>query len=598
MRHYKLAVSCAATLLILGASPLSAWQQPANAQQAVLPELSPEHKAFLSTVARRTVRDAMLGRPAYEPSYVPAELQAVSAQIVVRLRQRGYLHDAGASGVSPIALAARDAAVAAVARLAAERKGDVDLANELLIEIEVVGPPEPIDAKVDWTEPRAVDPYIEPGVHGFLVAAPEASFRFCPTEIYMTDRIVADALDEMARQVAGSRAKVSEVKLFRFRTLHWYETHNRGEVVSLHRGLTVLPQAEVRADRVRECIDRLAEYVAYRQLDSGLFSYQYECGADRYSADDNAVRQAGTVSAMAWHAAYSKRSASRAAADLGLRRLLTWKVDVPEPAGVSFLATPDGLNKLGVTALTAIAMAKHPEPAVYADVRKRLITGMLSLQRPSGMFATAFPPAQEFGAQDFFPGEALLAMALHYELEPDARVLEAFDRAIGFYRERFRESPTPAFVPWQVQAYTVIARHSRRDDYTSYVFEMTDWLAAMQLTPDNCEWPELWGGIASYQPGRVGVSTAAYLEGFTDALALARLVGDEERARRYEQVVRLATRFVMQLQVRPEEAFFIRSPRDAIGGIRTTPTLNLLRIDHSQHALIALIKAHEALFPR
>jgi hypothetical protein len=66
---------------------------------------------------------------------------------------------------------------------------------------------------------------------------------------------------------------------------------------------------------------------------------------------------------------------------------------------------------------------------------------------------------------------------------------------------------------------------------------------------------------------------------------------------RYEQVVRAATRFVMQLQVRPEEAYFIRSPQDAVGGIRTGPALNLLRIDHCQHALIGLIKAREALFP-
>ena len=98
--------------------------------------------------------------------------------------------------------------------------------------------------------------------------------------------------------------------------------------------------------------------------------------------------------------------------------------------------------------------------------------------------------------------------------------------------------------------------------------------------------------------GRAGVATAAYLEGFADALALARSVGDAPRAERYERVVRQAARFVMQLQVRPAEAYFIRSPQDAIGGIRTSPSLNLLRIDHCQHALVGLIKAREVLFPR
>ena len=80
-------------------------------------------------------------------------------------------------------------------------------------------------------------------------------------------------------------------------------------------------------------------------------------------------------------------------------------------------------------------------------------------------------------------------------------------------------------------------------------------------------------------------------------MTLAREVKDQKRTRRYESLVRDAARFVMQLQIRPEEAYFIRSPQDAVGGIRTTPSLNLLRIDHCQHALVGLIKARKVLFP-
>jgi hypothetical protein len=250
-----------------------------------------------------------------------------------------------------------------------------------------------------------------------------------------------------------------------------------------------------------------------------------------------------------------------------------------------------------VTALLCVALARHPDAERYAATRRQLVNGMRWLQRPSGMFVTAFPPAEQISAQDYFPGEALLAFAEHYNHEPSAAVLEAFDRAIDFYQEYFRDRPSPAFVPWQVQAYTLIAQKSKRRDYVDYVFELTDWLAGKQLDESNCPWPELWGGIASYQPGRAGVSTAAYLEGFADALTLARSVGDTERVKRYDALVRRAARFVIQMQVRPEEAFFIRSPRDAVGGIRSTPTLNLLRIDHCQHALVGLIKARQVLFP-
>ncbi len=143
-----------------------------------------------------------------------------------------------------------------------------------------------------------------------------------------------------------------------------------------------------------------------------------------------------------------------------------------------------------------------------------------------------------------------------------------------------------------------MTKHTQRDDYDNYVFELTDWLASKQLTRDNCDWPELWGGIAAYQTNRVGVSTASYLEGFADALALANRRGDQARVNRYERVVRRAVRFVMQLQFRNDEAYFVRSRQDAIGGIRTSPSLNLLRIDHVQHALIALMKTREVLYGR
>jgi hypothetical protein len=221
---------------------------------------------------------------------------------------------------------------------------------------------------------------------------------------------------------------------------------------------------------------------------------------------------------------------------------------------------------------------------------------MLWLQRPSGLFITAFPPARSIEGQDYFPGEALLALATHYSLQPSAEVLDAFDRAIRYYRAFFRDRPSPAFIPWQTQAFALMARHTKRRDYADFAFELTDWAASKQLQPSNCPWPELWGEIGTDEetPG-TGVSTGAFLEGFAAALMLARFVGDAERERTYDALVRGSARFVMQLQVRPEEAYFMRSPRDAVGGIRAAPARPLLRIDHSAHGLIGLIQARRAL---
>jgi hypothetical protein len=561
-----------------------------------VPTISETQRQFLSQLARRTLRDAVLERPVYEPGYVPAALRALETEVVVRLRQHGFLCGTGAGGPAPVAHATRDAALIAGAGLAGQGEEVLRKFNEMLIEIEVVGPARDLEIEGDWTDPGTIEPYIEPGVHGFAFRSRRLQRRFCPTEIFTSDIIVADAIRTVAQQLMTAQARIEAMKVLRFRTIHWYQPKSGAKIVSLQRGLTLVkPEAVTPAD-LDAALAALGEYMAYRQLPTGLFTYQYESARNVYTDADNLVRQAGAVAAIAIHASRSGKSASLAAADLGVRRLLEGLTPAPGDDESAFIATGDGRNKLGVTALTCIALAQHPEADRYAETRRKLIKGMLWLQRPSGMFITAFPPAVEIRAQEYFPGEALLAMAMDYDLQPTAEVLDAFDRAIAFYRVYFRGQPTPAFVPWQVQAYALIAAKTQRADYVEYVFELTDWLVEHQLDQSNCPWPEMWGGVAGYQPGRAGVATAAYLEGFADALALARKVGDTERTRRYERVVRLAARFVMQLQVRPEETYFIRSPRDAVGAIRTSPSLNIYRIDHCQHALIGLMKARDVLF--
>ena len=595
MRAHKLTLWCVTVLI---------WPfvGVVEARAADLPDLQPpvvreRHRAFLSRLVRRTVRDVALDRETYAPEYVPAALTATEAEVIVRIRRGGFLLALAGAGPAPLADAARQAALTAGGNLAEHLGLDLDLTDNALIEIEIIGDAQPIPVEDDWTLPGVIDPFMEPGVHGLVLETPTVRHRFCPTEVFTSDITIPEALKEWAKRMTASGAKIADVKLARFRTTHWYEPQKGAAIVSLNRGLTVVKPEAVTPRGLDDAITALADYMVYRQLDTGLFTYQYEPAQDRYGLDQNVIRQAGATAAIATDAAARGRTASIAAANTAIRFHLQGLTDLSGGAGAGFIATADGTNKLGLTALLALAMAVHPDAKSYAVEREKLVGGMLWLQRPSGMFLTAFPPAVEIKAQNNFPGEALLALAHDYDHAPSAAILDAFDRAIAFYREFFRAQPSPAFVAWHSQAFGRMARHTKRKDYTDFVFEMTDWLAGKQLTRDDCFWPELWGGVAAYGNGRAGVTTAHYLAGFADALSLAHAVGDETRAKRYERVVRDASRFVMQLQVRPEEAYFVRSPRDAIGGIRATPSLNLLRIDHCQHGLIGLTKARAALFP-
>ncbi|MFQ5351678.1 MAG: hypothetical protein ACE5D3_01240, partial [Candidatus Binatia bacterium] len=119
-----------------------------------------------------------------------------------------------------------------------------------------------------------------------------------------------------------------------------------------------------------------------------------------------------------------------------------------------------------------------------------------------------------------------------------------------------------------------------------------------QLTPANCPWPELQGAINVRERGAVGADTAWYLTALADGLALAERVGDRVRIERYQAAVSAGVRFVLQLEFRDAGCYYLRSRRDALGGIRVALWDNQIRINHCAEALIALMRAREVLFGR
>jgi len=77
---------------------------------------------------------------------------------------------------------------------------------------------------------------------------------------------------------------------------------------------------------------------------------------------------------------------------------------------------------------------------------------------------------------------------------------------------------------------------------------------------------------------------------------VARRTGDARRVAAYQKAVRLGTRFVMQLEFVEDEAFFVRSKLDTLGGIRASPWNTGLRADHCAAGVDAMIACRSALF--
>jgi hypothetical protein len=261
----------------------------------------------------------------------------------------------------------------------------------------------------------------------------------------------------------------------------------------------------------------------------------------------------------------------------------------------TYVNTPDSLHTLGTTGLYALSLMDSPEAARHADLLAGLMAGIEGMQLPDGQFRRHFPPSQKESSQDYYPGEALLAIARYYRLHPDGDRRALCDKALAFYTKYFRANPNPPFVPWQIQAWGEMARTTRLQRYADFVYEMADYLIGMQIRSSEFPLAIYDGGIDTARLGRAGVSTTVYLEGIVDAARTAEVFKDVARAARYREAARRAARFVVQLRFRDEECYYVQSPREVVGGVRNTPMDPTLRVDHVQHALAGLMGAAEVL---
>jgi hypothetical protein len=266
-----------------------------------------------------------------------------------------------------------------------------------------------------------------------------------------------------------------------------------------------------------------------------------------------------------------------------------------EEDGFGLIVEDDGEVKLGAVALAALAIVEHPQRAEFADEEAALRRTVDVLWQDDGSFRTFYRPPDRNDNQNFYPGEALVLWSALYKESRDPALLERIMASFRYYRtwhldERNRN---PAFVPWHTQVYYQVWRITTDAELRDFIFEMNDWLLGMQQW-DGVAYPDLQGRF--YDPARpqFGVphasSTGVYLEGLIDAYRLAVAVGDAGRAEQYRLAIHRGLRSAMQLQfVDAVDLYYVQEPDRVLGGIRTNPYDNEIRVDNVQHNLMGVL---------
>jgi AmmeMemoRadiSam system protein A len=469
------------------------------------------------------------------------------------------------------------------------RREDVD---RLRIEIDVLGAPAPVAARTTAQLERA----IEPGIHG-LVAQ-----RGSQRAVFTGSVAIARnwGVEELVRRLcekggwAPDAYRGRGVEIFRFLSTTFIESADDGGARELLRGNVRIGPADWSRERIAAAIDGGADYLLRVQRTDGGFVYEHDPATGEDAVGDHIVRQLATT----WVVASLARRRGTAREREALGRALVFIAAKTRPAarGSDLLVLsdePDGAH-LGAVAFALLTLV-GAEDGALEGMAKRLAESILSLQRPDGGFDTHFPAATLPEAEDFYPGEAMLALMQLHERHPDPRYPEALRRALPYYRAHFRRERSAAFVPWQTAAYAHLFRLTGESEHADFVFELADAILPLQHVGADVAHADYVGG---YRAGNVpGIAAATYNEGVLEAYDVARRRGDRERAARYQRAALLAALFTLRLQFTRENAFHVRHPDRALGAFRFSLADSALRIDHTQHALNSLLKVERHLFP-
>ncbi|HNO78854.1 MAG TPA: hypothetical protein PKN33_12415 [Phycisphaerae bacterium] len=560
-------------------------------------DIGPTEQRFLTQLIRRTLEAKVANQPPYHPEYVPPALIDTKSQMVVTLRIDGYARGIGVSLLNPIVEAAQEAALVALSSAHSSMDGATFRLDDVLIDAQVLGRTKSFHStQGGWMTPGAVENFIDPGLDGIGLFL-DGERRWCtPSELIARGVSVRQAIKTLGKEITIDSRSLALAKLSKFRTLHWWESEIGGEIHALQRGMTYVPMQQVTADGLAQSIDQISDYLIYRQRPDGTFAFRYDPAADSYAADEDEIAQSGAIWALAIHASASDSASAEAALQRSIRARRELMIDLPDVENAAFLQTPDLKNQLGATAQFCLALADAPNPKLTANIREQLANAIIWLQNPNGRFITTFPPNRDLEGEDVAPGQAVLALVRCYELNPTQKLLDAIDKAFPIYQDRYERVGSPAMIPWHMQAYSRMARLTKQSKYRDFAFRMADQVCDHQIVSNNRDARMLVGAIAAPGILPANAATAAMLSGLTEAAKLAKETGDTKRYDRYTEACRLAARFVMQLQVRKEECFFVRSQPDTVNGIRTSPIDWRIRIDNCQHALIGLTKARQTLF--
>lgn len=455
------------------------------------------------------------------------------------------------------------------------------------------------------------DPGTCEGEFGIQIDARARSGYFKPTvPVTLGIRKAENLLIRLCNKAAIPHDAVQgrEASVFKTQWLHFVEGSQPGECFEFSRNRH-RRTVQVTRDSIEAAMCAAAAQTVRSQQADGLFCYRYDAIRDQVlPSSPNVVRMAGCAYGLSRLAGAlssgppDKQNSSltltdiQFAAEKCVLAILGKCRSLPSGRGLYVLERHKGKGLLGCSALLSLALQEVSFRDRFSGIRSRIIEGMLSLQQLDGSFACTFHDANDRRSEDYFPSEAMFAIAREAAITNDNRLIESLEAAFPYYRRHFSDAKSSAFVPWHVHAWRTAFEITKRREYLDFVIDMLGWLCQHQLTSETARSEDFVGGFdfSGRSPHRMpNVSSTVYVEALIRGSQLARQNGDRKRETRFAEASRLGLGFIQRLQLNPVDVLVLPAPQLALGGVTRDLASYEIRCDNNQHFITCMLAALE-----
>lgn len=325
-----------------------------------------------------------------------------------------------------------------------------------------------------------------------------------------------------------------------------------------------------------------SKYLIKHFRDDGSLYLTYEPFQDRASGHIDLPRLAHG----AWVLARASRTLGgddlKNAADRVIQSLLN---RVSQNGQNTWLTSDDEMSSISEISFLLLALRNLPANDSRRAQIDQLAASLWScVELPHGRISTHREATSSIEAfQDYFPGQALLALAQAAEEIPSGIDEEKLHRSFRYYRHRFRYHRHFGQVSWLMQAFGKWWEVTGDSCFADLVFEIADWLLGYQQEKTGAF-------INDHQPDTPGFTTALYLEGIAAARNVADSLKDGARSKNYTRSFAEGSRFLDRLIIQERDRFIIPNPDLALGGLRQSLHCSKVRIDFVQHSLSGILE--------